>query len=184
MSADRLAGVIWITGLSASGKTTMGQHLWKELESHRITNVDLLDGEELRRRADRAYGFSTEERNAFAFYIARVAKASLEKGNIVIVCAISHVRNVRSEIRREIGQFMEVFLECPVQVCAQRDYKGHYKRALAGEIENFVGVTEPYQESERPDLVLHTARDPIDVCLNTLTDRALAFLRNGAGPER
>lgn len=171
------AATIWITGISAAGKSTLGFGLEKALTEAGVTNIELLDGEEVRARLTRKYGYTTEERNALALVIGDMAREANEKGNVAIVCAISHVAATRAQIRDRIGDFMEVYLDCTVEVAAKRDYKDQYIRALAGEIENFIGVTEPYQESAHPELVLHTGDASVEECLERLAASALAFLR-------
>lgn len=175
-------GTIWITGLSASGKTTLGLQLREALVSEGIRNVELLDGEELRKSLGKSYGFSTEDRNAFALDIGQLAQECNEGGNIAIVCAISHVREIRLKIRKQIARFTEVYLNCPVEVCARRDYKGQYRKAFSGIYDNFIGVTEPYQLSDQPDLTLDTANGTKEHCSKVLLAHVLAFLRsvNGA----
>lgn len=174
-------GTIWITGLSASGKTTLGLQLRKALISEGICNVELLDGEELRKTLGKSYGFSTQERNAFALDIGQLAKECNDKGNIAIVCAISHVREIRLKIRRQIPRFTEVYLNSPVEMCARRDYKDQYRKAFSGMYNNFIGVTEPYQLSDRPELTIDTANGTIEYCSTVLLEHTLAFLRSANG---
>ena len=174
-------GTIWITGLSASGKTTLGLQLREALVSEGIRNVELLDGEELRKGLGKSYGFSTEERNAFALDIGQLAQECNERGHIAIVCAISHVREIRLKIRKQIARFTEVYLSCPVDVCAHRDYKGQYRKAFSGIYDNFIGVTEPYQLSDQPDLIVDTANGSREHCSTVLLEHTLAFLRSANG---
>lgn len=169
-------GTIWITGLSASGKTTLGRHLVRELRQRGGTAVELIDGEEIRPTLDRVYGYSRQERSLVVLAVAKLARQYNEEGKAVVVCAISHVEETRRQIRQYLGRFMEVYLYCPVEVCAQRDYKGNYRKAYSGLYDNFVGVTEPYEKSDSPELILDTANCSIDNCLATLLDRAIAFL--------
>ena len=169
---------IWITGLCASGKTTLGQNLTDNLMAKGIRNVEFLDGETLRQRLDRVYGYSTEERNAVLMNTIRISRQHNHEGKVVIVATISHKREIRETARREIGHFMEVYLDCPVEVCAQRDYKGQYKKAFANEYENFVGVTEPYELSDDPELILDTANKTVEECSQVLLERALIFLNS------
>jgi len=178
-----LPGTIWITGLSASGKSTLGKRLKTALVTRGVREVDLLDGEEVRQRLGGTYGFSTDERNRMTLKLAELAEASLQRGRIVIVCAISHVREVRQRVRQRLGRFLEVYLQCPVEVCSRRDPNGHYAKAFAGHYENFIGVTEPYQVSEDPDVILETGTHPITHCAEVLLERTLAFLaRQGEPP--
>ena len=168
---------IWITGLSASGKSTLGKCLKDELDNKGISKVDLLDGENVRSRLSRKYGFSTEERNSLAGVIAKLAIESNRKGTVAIVCAISHVKQTREDIRHKLGSdFLEVYLKCSVDMCASRDYKGHYNKAFAGEYSNFVGVTEPYQVSDHPDLIIDTETNSVDRCVEILLSGSLRFL--------
>jgi len=166
-------GAVWITGLSASGKSTAGEHLYDKLVCAGITNAEILDGEQLRRHLDREYGFTTEERFAVAENIVRVALEKIRAGKFVIVSTITPKRAMRQMAREKIGRFMEVYLKCPVEVCAARDYKGNYKKALAGECDNFIGVTEPYEESEHPEMVLHTDHEGIEQCAQELFEKVM-----------
>ena len=171
-------GTIWITGLSASGKTTLGEYLRCNLQKKGIENVKLLDGEELRKNFDRIYGHSLEERYAVVSKIIKIAHECNQKGSISIVCTISHKKEMREMARQEIRHFMEVYLKCPVEVCARRDYKGNYKKAFQGEGEYFAGITEPYEKSENPELVLDTASKSINECSAILLNRVLEFLED------
>ena len=96
------------------------------------------------------------------------------------VCTIGHHRQTRERVREKIGRFFEVYLDCPVEVCAERDRNGHYAKAFAGLYDDFIGVTEPYQVSERVELVLDTDRKPVDECSAILLKEALEFLRNSS----
>jgi adenylylsulfate kinase len=175
-----IPGTIWITGLTASGKTTLGKHLYDNLLQIGIDNVEFFDGEQLRKHLDRKYGYSLEERFAVLENIIEIASKCNDRGKISIVSTISHKRKMRELARKRIAHFMEVYLECPVAICAQRDYKGHYKKAFAGEYEMFVGVTDPYELSERVELILDTASIPVEHSSQILFDQALKFLVNKA----
>lgn len=168
---------IWITGLSASGKTTLGRCLISNMTQRGIRNVELLDGEELRKKADRIYGHSLEERYVVLSRIIQIARECNQKGNIAIVCTISHKREMREMARKEIKHFMEVYLKCPVEVCARRDYKGNYKKAFQGNGEYFAGITESYEMSEDPELIIDTASHNIDECAELLFAGAASFLK-------
>jgi adenylylsulfate kinase len=178
LACDVSPVTIWITGLSASGKTTMGKRLYDRLNQIGIENVEFLDGEALRKRLDREYGYSVEERLAVLDNTIRIAQEENEKGKIMIVSTISHKRKTRELARQKITKFMEVYLNCSVEICAQRDYKDNYRRALAGELEMFVGVTEPYEESVNIDLELNTATSSIEECSETLFQRTIDFLKS------
>ncbi len=173
-------GTIFISGISASGKSTLGKRLLENLLKNRIANVKLLDGEEIRRLSKvsgRRYGYSTPDRNAHAKDIANKALELNTKGYIAIVCTIAHVKRTREEIRKKIGKFMEVYLECPVEVCARRDRKGHYRKAFANLYSNFIGVTEMYQRSDDVELTLNTDKMSVDECSEILLRQTLSFLR-------
>lgn len=167
---------IWITGLSASGKTTLGQRLFEGLLKQDIKNVDFFDGEDVRRKLGEVYGYFSKDRDKLNFYKARLALNSNKAGNIAIVTSVSHKLDVRKKIRNYISNFMEVYLKCPANICAQRDYKGHYEKAAAGKLDNFVGVTEPYQESKDLELVLDTSAESIEQCFKALLEASLDYI--------
>ncbi|GBE16362.1 putative adenylyl-sulfate kinase [bacterium BMS3Abin15] len=168
-----IPGVVWITGLSASGKSTAGKHLYDNLQDIGVSNIEILDGEELRTRLDRKYGYTVEERMAVAENIVRVAVDKIKSGKLIIVSTITHKVAMRKMARERIDRFMEVYLQCPVEVCAARDYKGNYEQALAGNCDNFIGVTEPYEVSARPELVLDTSKLGIEDCSVILFKKTL-----------
>ena len=162
-----------------TGKTTLGEKLYEHFVGlYSKKNVELLDGEKFRQHLDKVYSFSTEDRFEVIKKIVPVVVDFIQQNKIVIVSTISHKRQMRDFSRNRLSNFMEVYLKCPVAVCARRDYKGHYRRAYAGEYEMFVGVTEPYEESESPELVLDTATQSLDQCSQILIDKATQFLNN------
>jgi len=178
-NSRRADTTIFITGIPASGKSTLGKRLEEDLLKNGIENVKLLDGEEIRAslaKRGKHYGYSTDERNAVALEIAHIASEYSRKGIICIVCSICHLREIRQKMRKIMGNVMEVYLDCPVSVCARRDYKGHYAKAFRGLYENFIGVTEPYQESGHVQAVLHTGIDSIEKCSKDLLESVIAFL--------
>lgn len=177
MKTYLVPGVIWITGLSASGKSTAGKHLYEKLQNSGIENAEILDGEELRARLDRKYGYTVEERMAVAENIVRVAAGKIKSGKLVIVSTITHKLAMRKMARDLINPFMEVYLQCPVEVCAARDYKGNYEQALAGKCDNFIGVTEPYELSAHPELVLDTSRLGVEDCSEILFKKTLEMFQ-------
>ena len=136
----------------------------------------MLDGDETRKRLPQTYGYSNEDRKTVGLLVSKLASDCNKRGNIAIVCAISHVKQTHAQIREHLGpDFVEVYLDCPVEVCADRDIKGHYQKALAGEYENFIGVTEPYQVSDQPELILDTVNQSVDQCTDILLDYILKF---------
>ena len=175
-----IPATIWLTGLSASGKTTLGEHLYADLLLRGVENIVLLDGEAVREQLG-SFGYLAGERTQVAFKKAELARKFNQEGKTVIVTGISHKRETRAKLREYLGRFMEVYLKCPVAVCAQRDYKGQYQKALAGELANFIGVTADYEESN-PELVLNTEQKSVDECAEILLSRVLVFL-NGHKPD-
>lgn len=171
-----ITGTIWITGLSASGKSTLGGKLFKDLKAIGVNNVKFLDGESIREELGNTYGYRTNDRNAILSRTIQMAREYNENGIIVIVSTISHKRAIRQKARNTITNFMEVFLECPVSICIERDCKGHYKKALNGEYENFIGITESYEISESPELVINTKSLTIVECQELLLKNVISFL--------
>ncbi len=169
------AGTIWITGLAASGKTTLAKRLAQDLERLGIKKVIVLDGEEVREKLEE-FGYLTEDRNAIGIKKAMLALKYNQNGTNVIITGIAHHRETREKIRNMFNHYAEVFLDCTVEACAKRDYKGHYEKAFKGEYKNFIGVTEPYQKSSQTELVLNTASLPIDQCAKRLLEFTLEFI--------
>ncbi len=159
--ADRRGLVIWFTGLSASGKSTLAGLLARQLERHETRAITLLDGDVIRRFLSRGLGFSREDRNENIRRIGFVASLVAQHGGIALVAAISPYAKAREEARQLVteagGIFVEVHVSTPLSVCAGRDPKGLYARALAGEIPNFTGVSDPYEPPEFPEIVLDTS---------------------------
>ena len=152
---------LWFTGLSGSGKTTIAIPLEQKLRQRGV-KVERLDGDIVRQSLTRDLGFSKEDRNMNIERITFVAKL-LTRNDIGVLCSfISPYRARRAQSREEIGEFIEVFVECPVEECAKRDVKGMYAKAYAGEIKNFTGVSDPYEEPENPEIVCHTAQETVE----------------------
>ena len=175
--SNYVCGTIWITGICASGKTTLGKRLHENLIARGIENVEFFDGEELRKKLSRTYGYSSDDRLAAINEMTKIVCESNKNGKVAIISVLSHKRQARKIARQNINNFMEVYLNCPVNVCAKRDYKGHYKKAFAGELDNFIGVTEPYEISKSPELIINTASSSIGECSKILLDQALRFLK-------
>ena len=152
---DERGFTLWLTGLSGAGKTTVAEIVEGELRE-RGRRVEVLDGDIVRTNLSKGLGFSREDRNINILRIGFVANLLTRNGVAVIVSAISPYKEARDQVRRRIIDFVEVFVSCPVEVCAQRDVKGLYEKAFAGEIENFTGVSDPYEPPAAPDLVLKT----------------------------
>ena len=146
---------LWFTGLSGSGKTTISELVERELRD-RERPVEVLDGDIVRTNLSKGLSFSRDDRNINVLRIGFVANLLTRNGVGVIVSAISPYKEARDQVRRRIVDFVEVFVDAPLEVCAQRDVKGLYKKAFSGEIEGFTGVSDPYEPPNAPDLVLKT----------------------------
>ena len=149
---------IWFTGLSGAGKTTLADLLAPELEA-RGHRVEKLDGDVIRTHLSKGLGFSKEDRDTNIRRIGWVSAMGTRLGGTMIVSAISPYRDVRREVRAMTTAFFEVYVQCPLDELVRRDPKGLYEKALAGEIANFTGVSDPYEEPELPEVVVNTAEE-------------------------
>jgi len=150
---------LWFTGLSGAGKTTVANLVEEELR-RRGHKVEALDGDVVRTHLSKGLGFSKEDRDTNIKRIAFVCELLTRNDVIAIAAAISPYREVRDYARKTIGDFVEVFVNCPLGVCVERDTKGLYKKAMAGEITNFTGVSDPYEEPLSPEVALNTHEEP------------------------
>ena len=146
---------MWFTGLSGAGKTTIAEIVEHELRE-RNRRVEVLDGDIVRTNLSKGLGFGRDDRNINVLRIGFVANLLTRNGVAVIVSAISPYKEARDQVRRRIVDFVEVFVDAPLEVCAERDVKGLYQKAFAGEIPQFTGVSDPYEPPAAPDLVLKT----------------------------
>ena len=153
--AERKGFTVWFTGLSGAGKSTIAEMLYHELQARNL-KTEILDGDVVRQNLSKGLGFSKEDRDTNILRIGFVANLLTRNGVGVIVSAISPYKEARDQVRRRIVDFVEVFVDAPLEVCAERDVKGLYKKAFAGEIEQFTGVSDPYEPPNAPDLVLKT----------------------------
>ena len=158
---------IWFTGLSASGKSTLSEKLYKDLRSLGVKNVVLLDGESFRDTIQNN-SFDKLSREEIGIKKAEMCLELNRKGKLVLVSGIAHKKKGRNYIRNMMDNYFEVYLDCDVVECAKRDFKGHYDKAFSGELTNFIGVSEPYEESDECDLILHTGVESIDTCSELL----------------
>lgn len=168
-------GTIWVTGLSASGKSTLALGLQSALAAEGL-NVALLDGEDVRARLPRRYGFTLDERAEVTRHILDFADTEAARSDAVIVATISHLQWLRDSARTRLTPFFEVFLDCPPEICATRDTKGHYARAFAGEYDCFIGVTHPYERLRAPDLILDCRDSTAERILATALPPCRSFL--------
>ena len=149
---------MWFTGLSGAGKTTISEIVERELRQ-RGRRVEVLDGDIVRTNLSKGLGFSREDRNINVLRIGFVANLLTRNGVAVVVSAISPYKEARDQVRRRIIDFVEVYVDAPLEVCAQRDVKGLYKKAFEGEIAQFTGVSDPYEPPAALDLVLKTSEE-------------------------
>ncbi|HUY29261.1 MAG TPA: adenylyl-sulfate kinase [Candidatus Binataceae bacterium] len=149
---------LWFTGLSGAGKSTLANLAAEELRG-RGHRVEILDGDEVRTNLSKGLGFSKEDRDINIRRIGYVCNLLARNGVIAISAAISPYREVRNEVRKLHGRFFEVFMKCPLETLVERDVKGLYKKALAGEIKSFTGVSDPYEEPLAPELVIDSSAE-------------------------
>jgi adenylyl-sulfate kinase len=146
---------LWFTGLSGAGKSTLARLVERELIG-RGHKVEVLDGDVIRTNLSKGLGFSKEDRDTNIRRIGFVCNLLTRNQVVAIAAAISPYREVRDEVRRDIGTFIEVYVKCPIDVLAERDVKGLYKKALAGEIKNFTGVDDPYEAPLASEVIVET----------------------------
>ena len=175
-TVDQKGFVLWLTGLSGSGKTTIAEILEGELRSRGL-KVERLDGDIVREGLTRDLGFSEEDRAKNIERVTFVAKL-LSRNGIGCICSfISPYQSVRDKVRAETTNFVEIFVDASLETVIERDVKGLYKKAIAGEIENFTGISDPYEAPVDPDIHIHTDdQSPLESAnkiLEHLEDRAL-----------
>jgi len=163
--------IIWLTGLSGSGKTTLSIALENALFM-RKTLVTLLDGDVVRKGLSKDLGFSAEDRKENIRRIGEVAQLLARQIFVVIVAFISPFREDRDRIRdsMDTGRFIEVFVDCPLSICEARDTKGLYKKARNGEIDDFTGISSPYEPPLDPEVHLKTSEQTVEECIETILE--------------
>ena len=171
-SARQGGTILWFTGLSGSGKSTLAAAVAAHLTPHRA--VEVLDGDEFRRLLSSGLGFTKQDREINVRRIGIVARLLARHGVFVITAAISPYADTRNEVRQlacdEGIPFIEVFLTAELQSLVNRDVKGLYKRALAGELEHFTGISDPYEPPASPDMVIHTDQESPDQSTKRVLD--------------
>ncbi len=157
------ACTVWLTGLSGSGKSTIAVDLEKRLWERGVKTY-ILDGDNIRHGLNKNLGFSPEDRTENIRRIGEVAKLFTEAGVVALTAFISPYRADRDQVRKIMadGDFVEVHVDCPVEVCEQRDVKGLYKKARAGEIKEFTGISAPYEAPTKPELTINTAGQTVE----------------------
>lgn len=167
------AAVLWFTGLSASGKSTLAQSLQAILFEHGCQTY-VLDGDNIRHGLNKDLGFSPEDREENIRRIGEVAALFCDAGFIVSTAFISPYRSDRDKVRQLCGdKFIEIYVDCPITICEQRDPKGLYQKAKDGKIPEFTGITAPYEPPEKPELTINTAELSIEKCM----EKVIAYLQ-------
>ena len=162
--------ILWFTGLSGSGKSTLAEFLTPTLQERGV-NVEVLDGDVVRTNLSKGLGFSKEDRDTNIRRIGFVANLLARNGACAITAAISPYQEVRDECRGMAdASFIEIYVEAPLEVVEERDTKGLYKKARSGEIKNFTGVSDPYEEPQNPEVVVHTGSEDIQTSAGKILD--------------
>lgn len=162
---------VWFTGLSGSGKSTIAEMLYHEFQA-RGMRTEILDGDVVRQNLSKGLGFSKEDRDTNILRIGFVAELLTRNGVAAICCPISPYKETRDRVRANIGEFVEIFVHATIEeLAANRDPKGLYKKALAGEIKNFTGVDDPYEPPENPELVVDTMIEEPEQSLQHVLDK-------------
>jgi adenylyl-sulfate kinase len=162
--------VLWFTGLSGAGKSTLCAMVGASLRERGV-HVEALDGDEIRKNLSKGLGFSKEDRDENVRRLGFVARLVARSGACAITAAISPYRSIRDEVRAQTPHFCEVYCKCPIPVLAERDPKGLYKRALRGEIKNFTGIDDPYEEPLEPEVLLNTDQEEPAVSARKILER-------------
>ncbi|WP_026684507.1 adenylyl-sulfate kinase [Heyndrickxia coagulans] len=157
------SAVLWFTGLSGAGKSTLSVAVEQELHGRGIRTY-ILDGDNIRHGLNKNLGFSPEDRKENIRRIGEVSKLFVDAGVMVLTAFISPYRADRDMVRElvEGNEFVEIYVNCPLEACEQRDPKGLYKKARNGEIQNFTGIDAPYEAPEHPELVVETDKQPLE----------------------
>ena len=159
--------MVWLTGLSGAGKSTITDALAPELRAFG-RKVEVLDGDETRKRLSKELGFSKNDRDIHVRRLGYLARLLTQNDIAVVVAAISPYREARELNRREIGRFVEVYCKCPLSVAEGRDAKGLYKKARTGEIHGFTGIDDPYEEPVNPEVIVHTDIETVQQSLEKI----------------
>ena len=165
--------LLWFTGLSGSGKSTVANAL--EIRLNEIKKLTyLLDGDNIRLGINSDLGFSIEDRSENIRRIGEIGKLFVDAGLITLACFISPLKEDREQVRKALGEdFIEIFVDCPLEECEKRDPKNLYKKARLGEIKEFTGISSPYEKPENPEIVVNTKEETLDECV----DKILNYLK-------
>jgi adenylylsulfate kinase len=162
---DRKGFTVWFTGLPCSGKSSVADRVAEKLKEKGF-KVERLDGDIVREHLTHDLGFSKEDRDENISRVTFVAKLLTRNGVAVLASFVSPYRERRDKSRKEIGNFVEVYVKCPLEVCMKRDIKGMYKKAINGEITNFTGINDPYEEPIDPEIIVEADKETIDESAN------------------
>ncbi len=153
---------LWLTGLPCSGKSTLAKAV-EETLLERGLPVEVFDGDDIRTNLTKGLGFSREDRDTNIRRVGYVCDLLTRNGVVSIAAVISPYQAIRDEVRQTVGRFVEVFVDAPIEKLIERDVKGMYKKAIAGEIKNFTGIDDPYETPEKPEVHLHTDQESVEV---------------------
>ena len=160
-SHEQKGVTLWFTGLPCSGKSAVADRV-AEILKDRGYRVERLDGDIVRQSLTRDLGFSRADRDENIRRVTFVAKLLTRNDVFVLTSFISPYRDIRAESRKEIGSFVEIYTKCPLENCIERDVKGMYKKAIAGKIKEFTGISDPYEEPEHPEILLETDKETLE----------------------
>ena len=171
--------VVWLTGLPASGKTTVARELERELRIRGL-KVEVLDGDEVRKWLSPEAGFSQEDRERHLKRVAYVSHLLAKNGVVVIASFVSPYRSTREFARKLIGDFVEVYVKCSLKTCIERDPKGLYKKALSGEIKDMTGIQDVYEEPQNPEIVVDSEKNSPEECAKRILNKLveLGYLKS------
>jgi adenylylsulfate kinase len=171
--------IIWFTGLSGSGKSTLANAVEIQLFQKGIRTF-VLDGDNIRSGLNKDIDFSETGRKENIRRIGEVSKLFLDAGIVILTAFISPFREDRNSVRKQVddGEFIEVFADCPLEICEERDIKGLYKKARAGEIPEFTGITSPFEAPENPELVIPTGVQNVQDSVEQITDYVMNKIKN------
>ena len=175
---------LWLTGLSGAGKSTIS-HALAQILAKESRRVEVLDGDEVRQNLSKGLGFTKQDRDTNVRRIGYVANLLSRNGVIAITAAISPYREIREEVRRESENFVEVYVKCALETLIQRDAKGLYRKALAGEIKSFTGISDPYEEPLKPEITVDTGRESLSQSVQYIIQglRRLGYLNGPNGSD-
>jgi adenylylsulfate kinase len=167
--ASKSGVTVWLTGLPCSGKSTLSKALAEVLRT-RGMKVEVLDGDIVRENLSKGLGFSREDRDINIRRIGFVSHLLTRNGVAVLVAAVSPYVSTRAEVRKQIGDFVEVHVDCPLEECERRDVKGMYKKAREGKLAAFTGVDDPYEPPPNPDVTVRTREEGVDQSLTRIIE--------------